>query len=155
MTKWRKRVCFLLMLSMVICMFVIPSFAGNSNISFNLGNTGKQFQLDAGSENKKTTDGSKSGWVINLSDITFYSCNNLSSALGMAFLPLVYRSAGSGGAGYYNGGGTYYWTKYEGKFTHYYSSGYGAIGTYYLGARLDDILTGTGSAYGIWNSDTI
>lgn len=156
MSKWRKRVSFLLMLSMLLCMFIVPSFAGNSNISFNLGNTGKRFNVDVNSANNKTTSASQgSGWVFNLSNITFYNCNNLSSSLGMAFLPLVYRSAGGDGPGYYNGGGTYYWTKYEGRFTHYYSSGYGAVGTYYLGARLDDILTGTGRASGIWNADTI
>lgn len=140
---------------MVTCMFVVPSFAGNSSVSFNLGNTKQRFNADSGSANNKTTSASAgSGWVINLSSLNFYNCNNLSDSLGMAFLPLVYRMGGEG-MGYYNGGGSYYWTKYKGRFSYSYSSGYGSIGTYYLGARLDDILTGTGSAYGVWNSDTI
>lgn len=70
MSKIRKRISFLVMLSMLLCVLSVPSFAGNQTYSFYLGNTGREFQRDTQSSNQKTNI--NSGWVYNVQSIGFF-----------------------------------------------------------------------------------
>lgn len=157
MERARKRISFVIMCSILVCMLTTPAFAGNANFDYSLKNTGRVYQCDT--DSKSTKDNSLSydpQWVINIQDLNFKNCS-LSGTLGMAFMPLVYKSSGSGGAGYYQGGNPF-WTKSEGRsLVNYNVSGsttYGAKGNYWLGGRLDDLLSGTATASGLWNADT-
>ena len=115
----RGKCWFVSILLLLSIMLAMPAYAGNVSVSFNLSNTGQRFQRNVNSKNTKTN--ADAGWVVNLSSITFKNCNNLSGTLGMAFLPLIYKSSGGEGAGYYAGSANPIWTKYEGRFDKAYS----------------------------------
>lgn len=144
MNKLRKKIYAILIFSMLLTLLSVPSFAGNREYSFELRNTGRTFVRDPYSPNTKIN--TSSGWVYRVEYIYFTDSVHLSSTLGMAFSPLT----GNG----YNVAGHTSWTKTTGRKTGTYLSGYGGTGLYYLGARMDDLLTGTATSRGLWNSDS-
>lgn len=151
MSKIRHKVSFLLMTVMILSLLSIPTFAGNTYFSFNLQETGRTFNRDKSSANTKIN--TQSGWVYNVQSILFTDTDNIGVAYGMAFSPMKYMPAGASGAGYY-ATGNISWSKTAGRKTATYGSAFGGTGEYFLGARLDDCLSGTGVAAGKWNSDS-
>lgn len=151
MRKIRRKVSFLLMTAMLLSLLSIPTFAANSDFNFSLSETGRTFNRDTRSSNTKTN--ASSGWVYNVQYIKFSDTANLGVAYGMAFSPMKYMPAGASGAGYY-ATGNISWSKTTGRKTATYGSAFGGTGEYFLGARLDDYLSGTGTAVGVWNADS-
>ena len=132
-------ICFML----VISILAVPVAAGNVSYGFTLKNTKKTFNFASPQHNRKIHAGQN--WVNTISGISFTDSTAYTShALGIAFMPSdpVY------------GSGLISWRKSTGTVYTGWSSGGGGTGSYVLMARIDDVLTGTGSASGKWNSDS-
>ena len=157
MKKLRKKLSFTVLTGALICMMITPAFAGNGSFSFSLKNMGHKYTCDTSS--KSTKDNSLSydpQWVLNVKSISYKNCT-VDGTYGVSYEPLVYKSAASSGAGYYQGGQPT-WRMGTGKIcVDYNTKGkkeYGAKDSYWLGARMDDLLQGTVSSSGLWNADT-
>ena len=157
MKNAKKKLSFICFVGILVCLMITPVFAGNGNFSFSLKNSGRVFTCDKNS--KSTKDNSLSydpQWVLNVKSVSYKNCE-VDGTYGVAYEPLVYKSAASGGAGYYQGGQPK-WRTGTGKVSVYYNktgeTKYGAKGSYWLGARMDDLLSGTVISSGLWNADT-
>lgn len=122
------------------------AFAGNSYFSFNVANTGKVITTCTSSANKKATSGAP--WVVRTSTLSFTDTTYQTKSLGMAFTTTKLT-----GSSYTKVGGNV-WMLSPSRSTGTWNYNQGTVNTtYYLAARLDDVLAGTGKATGYWNAD--
>lgn len=143
-----------LKVSIVLCLLCavmsMTAFAGTVSFSkFNMKNTGRKWNSTE-SFNTKAEAGQP--WFIKVTDISFGGAS-AAGTYGIAHAPGKYV----GGSSVYEDEGNTYWTQYATSSFAYvgWRVGYGAANRdYVLLVRLDDLITGTSSAYtrGQWNS---
>ncbi len=122
----------------------MPVMASNPTYNYTVQNTGRKYTKVTTQVNNKIHAGE--AWTNNVLSIHFTDPNALTSAtLGMAYIPLTTSLYQAGDPG---------WRKTTGITYHSWGSYPGSVGQYHLGARIDDLLTGSGSASGRWNSDS-
>lgn len=120
------------------------AFAGNVSYErYYMGNSGTSF-VGTGSSNTKTAAGKN--WFIQVKDVGFSGANT-SGTYGMAHAPCINLVQK----------GATFWTKVPTAGFNYigWLPGCGDTLTYFLGVRLDSLITGTSGAYtvGVWNSN--
>lgn len=120
----------------------ISALAANPSYSFYLQNNGTRYTYDSGSYNNKVY--AAQNWSLYVSSINFSSGV---TGWGMSFIPIK--------SGTLTKGGDAHWRTSIGTTYGTYGSYGGAKGGYYLGARIDDDLSGYGAASGRWNSDYV
>lgn len=144
----KKIVKILILAAMIVSLYLVPAVAGDTNFSkygvTNYNGT-RIFRALTTAPNKKATR--NADWYYKVNTIQFTM--DTSGTLGMAFTPMKYMEED-----YYTVGADVGWAlsstgvKYKG----WNGNGFENI-TYYLGLRLDDLLTsGSGSVSGYWNA---
>ena len=137
--------------AMVMCLGVTPAFAGNTN--YNTGtvtNYSGSYTYRAMSNYGNTKATANANWFMNVSSLTFNGTT--ANSLGIMFKPML-RSGNSSYTEVTDADRAHTKTTMG---TKYYSwNGHGpAKVTYYLGVRLDSVLTSTSaSASGYWNAN--
>ena len=133
----------LLSLTLALVVTATPIMAGNVSYSYTVNNTGQRYTKITAQTNQKIHAGEP--WVNNVTGITFTDAKAYTSAtLGMAYIPLTSDLYAAGAP---------QWRKGTGLLDGSWGGYSGAKGYYHLGARIDDLLSGSGSASGRWNSD--
>ena len=115
--------------------------AASKTYDFDLANTGQVYTYDSGSKNQKVNTGED--WSLRVTNIVFTTNTR---GYGMAFIPITSAK---------HKGGHHVWMTTTGKKYGTYDGYTGATGYYYLGARIDDDLSGRIAADGKWNSDYV
>ncbi len=141
-----------LKVSVILCLLCgllsVTAFAADSHYSlYNMKNTGRNWN-STGSFNTKATAGAS--WYMRITGIGFGGAST-SGTLGIAHAPGRYI----GGSSPYSVSGTPYWSKTTcGNAFMGWQDGGIANTDYVLLVRLDDLITGTSSAYttGWWNA---
>lgn len=140
----------LLIAAMVMCLGATPALAGNTDY-----NTGKitnyngttTYRAIVMADNTKAT--TNADWFLRVKTISF--TDDTSGTLGMAFTPMKlsngkYATVGAGVTWAKTSFSTAKYNTWNGKGT--------ANITYYLGIRLDSLLTsGSGTSTGYWNAN--
>lgn len=147
----KKILRVVIIVSMIMCLGAMPVMAGNSSYS-----TGeitnyaglKAYHVMTASKNTKAT--TNANWFMKVTSITI--TGDTSKSLGMAFTPFKQ----TGRYDYGSAGANDIWAK--ASFSSVKYAGWTGNGTaninYYLGARLDTVLTSNkGVSSGYWNSN--
>lgn len=140
-----RQMCKAFVLALLGAMIISSAvMAGNSSFAFNLTNTGKTFNVDKNSGNTKATAGLS--YVVNVKSI---SIQDSTASWGIAFSPMKKTLLS------YSQAAPTVWKSSTGKFTGSWNSDEGkANKTYYLGARMDDVLSKNATTSGLWNADS-
>ena len=147
----RKILKTLIMTGLLLMLCATPAFAGNTDFSaYNVTNPNGTYTFRGLSGTKNTKATAQANWFMRVDDISFTM--STTGTLGMAFTPMKKNITGT----YSTVGADTAWTKTSYSGYRYY--GWGGNGTanksYYLGVRLDTLLTsGSAQANGIWNSN--
>ena len=140
----KKASKILLGLTLALVVTATPIMAGNVSYSYTVGNTGQVYTKITKETCPKIHAGE--AWVNTITGLSFSDPKGYTSAtLGMAYLPLTEDRYAAGSPMWRQSTGSRIaggWGAYS-----------GAKGNYHLGARIDDLLSGTGSTSGRWNSD--
>lgn len=147
----KKLLGVMMIAAMVMCLGAIPALAGDKYYNVekitNYKAT-KDYHVMADTGNYKTA--ANANWFLKVNSITI--TGNTSKSYGMAFTPFKQ----TGNYVYGKVGAPDIWAKTSFSSAKYQGwNGYGAANrTYYLGARLDTVLTSSeGSSNGYWNSN--
>lgn len=134
-----------------MCLGTMPALAGNTNYNAqNITNftASKVFKVIPGTANTKAT--ANADWFMKVTSISF--TQSTSGTLGMAFAPMF-----KNGTSYGDAGANPIWAKTtfsSAKYASWIGSNGKAKVTYYLGSRLDTLLTDCiGNSTGYWNSN--
>ena len=139
----KLKLFFLSLCALSVLAFSGTAFAVNPTYSFDLDNTGQNFNIDSYSTNKKSY--ADRGWTLYVDNISVDAASS-----GMCFVPFRNTTGST-----YVKSGNVKWIKRVRSTPGTYGTGEAVANkNYRLAARIDDDYDGPFSASGSWNSDT-
>lgn len=146
MIKVKSLVKGVLIAGMSLTLMFLPAMAGNVNYySDYMENTGQTFNVPSTDGNVKST--AYRDWVVKADYLYYSDTSTPSYGVGHA----LFTASNRGGIG---ASSKTIWMKSAGRSTGGWQSGQGYSGVrYYIGIRLDDLLSGYGVSKGAYNSD--
>ena len=147
MVKILKIIKGVLVASMASMLMIMPAMAGNSGYTVSyMVNSGQTFNVFTDSYNTKAVTGRT--WVVTPSYL--YYSDTQTGSYGVGHALFTYANRGGIGASSNTA-----WAKSATKTYAGWKSGEGKAGVnYYIGARLDDVLSGFGVSKGSYNADS-